>query len=139
MAKQVSCGVILFRNPDAPEFLLMKHRDRWDLPKGHVDPGETELECAFREMEEETGILRGLVQLDSAFRFDQEYMVTPPTGKGQVPKRLVIFLGWISGPVEIRLTEHIGFKWFDWKPPHQIQKRTIDPLLAAVEKSKVIC
>ncbi|MEL7161300.1 MAG: NUDIX domain-containing protein, partial [Bacteroidota bacterium] len=31
-------------------------RNRWDLPKGHVDPGETNLECALRELEEETGV-----------------------------------------------------------------------------------
>ena len=31
------------------------------LPKGHVDPGETELEAAEREVREETGIVAELV------------------------------------------------------------------------------
>ncbi len=36
---------------------LMIHRNgRWDLPKGHLEIGETLEQCAVREVEEETGI-----------------------------------------------------------------------------------
>ncbi|KNX38749.1 NUDIX hydrolase [Luteipulveratus halotolerans] len=39
-------------------------RLEWCLPKGHVEPGETLVETAVREVEEETGILgRALVTL----------------------------------------------------------------------------
>jgi len=31
--------------------------DDWTLPKGKVDPGETEEEAALREVEEETGVV----------------------------------------------------------------------------------
>ncbi|MEL7266668.1 MAG: NUDIX domain-containing protein, partial [Planctomycetota bacterium] len=37
-------------------FLLMRHAKRWDLPKGHSDPGETLIQTALRETQEETGI-----------------------------------------------------------------------------------
>lgn len=36
--------------------LMIRCRNRWDLPKGHVEPGETPAEAALREVEEETGI-----------------------------------------------------------------------------------
>jgi len=28
------------------------------------------------------------------------------------------------------VTEHQGFQWRKWRPPHHIQAETIDPLLA---------
>ncbi|MBX7203444.1 MAG: NUDIX domain-containing protein [Bacteroidia bacterium] len=37
--------------------LLIYRLDTWDLPKGKIDPGESEIEAAIREIEEETGIV----------------------------------------------------------------------------------
>ncbi|BBY43338.1 8-oxo-(d)GTP phosphatase MutT1 [Mycolicibacterium celeriflavum] len=56
----LAAGAVLWRangNPDAPEIALI-HRPRyddWSLPKGKVDPGETEPVTAVREVCEETG------------------------------------------------------------------------------------
>jgi hypothetical protein len=47
-------------------------------------------------------------------------------------KTLVIFLGRLVRKVPIVVTEHQGFEWFAWNPPHRIQAWTIDPLLAEV-------
>ena len=41
---------------DDGKMLLIKRNDRWDLPKGKVEVGETLLQAALREVEEETGI-----------------------------------------------------------------------------------
>ena len=41
---------------DAGNMLLILRNGRWDLPKGKVEPGETLLQAALREVEEETGI-----------------------------------------------------------------------------------
>lgn len=129
-----SCGMILFRRQPELSFLLMKHTHRFDLPKGHVEPGETEIECALRETWEETGIARELISIDSDFRYQEKYYpIEPRFGTERVEKTLVIFLGWVAGTEPIVVTEHLGFEWRRWQPPHDIQRYTLNPLLAAVE------
>ena len=53
-----SCGVVLFREEKGEYLFLILHYPggHWDLPKGHVEEGETEHETANRELLEETGI-----------------------------------------------------------------------------------
>lgn len=38
------------------QMLFIKRDNRWDLPKGHFEKGETAEQCAIREVTEETGI-----------------------------------------------------------------------------------
>lgn len=38
------------------EWLMIHRNGRWDLPKGHLEAGETLAECAVREVTEETGV-----------------------------------------------------------------------------------
>lgn len=50
--------VVWRRRPDGSAEYLLTHRPRyddWSHPKGKRDPGETDLETAVREVEEETG------------------------------------------------------------------------------------
>lgn len=113
----------------------MRHADRWDLPKGHCDPGESDVQTALREMEEETGISRHRIRLDPEFRFEISYPVRYKRHGDQVfQKTVVYFLGEIATAVTPTLTEHASARWFDWQPPHRIQEQTIDPLLDAVAK-----
>lgn len=135
MAKIKSCGFLIFRNDPSPSFLLMRHPDRWDLPKGHVDPGESNFECAIRELKEETGIGADDIKVDDKFKFKHKYAVKY-TSDGEVAKKkkLIIYLAQLRHPVDIKLTEHQGFQWFPWNPPHQIQEKTIDPLLEKLAK-----
>jgi bis(5'-nucleosidyl)-tetraphosphatase len=134
MHKVKSCGVIVFRHEPLPSFLLMRHASRFDLPKGHARRGETDLECALRELEEETGIVKDDIRLDPAFRCEQIYYPRYQRyGGAVVEKTLVVFLAHLLRDREIRVTEHIGFEWVPWRPPHQVQIQGIDPLLSKVE------
>lgn len=135
MKQPRSCGFLIVKGDPIDSFLLMKHPARWDLPKGHVDPGETDIECALRELEEETGIAADDIDVDEDFRYETRYMVKAKRyteEDGEVEKTLLIFLGRLTNDVEIEVTEHGGYQWFDWAPPHSIQERAIDPLLDAL-------
>ena len=54
-----AAGLLLLTRQLPTQFLLLRHADRWDLPKGHVGARREELmETALRETEEETGLGR---------------------------------------------------------------------------------
>lgn len=129
-----SSGFLLFRMQKQLQFLLMKHSSRWDLPKGHLDPGETKQQAAIRELWEETGVKQEDVWCDPSFVFENRYWVSYKRngGKKQL-KELTIYLGFLKSDQDIATTEHEGFAWFDWQPPHQIQLETIDPLLKKID------
>ncbi len=55
-----SCGALPWRVKDGrAQVLLIKqfaHKERWGVPKGHMNPAETREACAIREVKEETGL-----------------------------------------------------------------------------------
>jgi predicted NUDIX family NTP pyrophosphohydrolase len=66
MPRPPSAGILLFRRTSSEiEVLLVKpggpfwerkHIGAWMIPKGMVEPGETPVEAALREFEEEVGV-----------------------------------------------------------------------------------
>lgn len=128
-----SSGFLLFRKQNLLQFLLMKHRGRWDLPKGHLDPGETKEQAALRELCEETGLSESDTWIDPDFLYESQYWVSYKRhGNRKQLKQLTIYLGLLTQDRSIVPTEHLGYAWFDWSPPHQIQLETIDPLLMKI-------
>src|SRR3989338_11121874 len=58
MKNEKSAGALVFRREaDKIFYLLLKYKSgHWDLPKGHIESGETEEQTALRETQEETGL-----------------------------------------------------------------------------------
>ncbi len=113
-----SCGVVLFNEQ---KVLLLQYatgqkegewdlQGHWDFPKGHVDKGETEIETATRELEEETGI-KNIILLDN-FRKTINYKIQKRDRK--TSKEVVFFIA-TTVETEINLShEHVDYGWFDF-------------------------
>jgi 8-oxo-dGTP pyrophosphatase MutT (NUDIX family) len=85
---------------------------RWQLPKGHIERGESPEQAAVREIEEETGVSgRVIAPLPGV-----EYWFVEK-GKRRVHKRVDYFLlSYVSGSVaDFDAHEVSGAEWFSWE------------------------
>lgn len=137
MKKVKSCGVLCFRKAPELQFLLLKHPRRWDIPKGHIEQNESEMECALRELAEETGIHKPQITIHPEFRFEDTYFPKYKRFGGQrIEKTLVMFLGEIKCPLNIRTTEHLSYQWLTWKAAsRQSLNKSVYNLLQEAMKS----
>ncbi|MGI6612674.1 MAG: NUDIX hydrolase [Candidatus Nanosyncoccaceae bacterium] len=58
IVREPTAGGIIYRlrNGEVEILLIQDARDRWTIPKGHIEPGETAKQTAVREIGEEAGL-----------------------------------------------------------------------------------
>lgn len=59
IVREPTSGGIVFRHNSQGKLeilLIQDAKDRWTIPKGHIESGETALQCARREIGEEAGL-----------------------------------------------------------------------------------
>lgn len=107
MKQEKSCGAIVLNKNN--EVLLVHHnKGHWDLPKGHVEEGETEEQTAIREVKEETNID---IVINSKYRYTTKY--SPKEG---VMKEVVFFLANNIGERQKPQLEEVSeVKWFEFE------------------------
>ena len=113
MEREKSCGTIVFRCQNSSKmFLLLHHASgHWDLPKGHVEKGETEEATALRELKEETGISNARLVPGFREKITYYYKRNSETFFKQVRFFLVE-----TKQKEVRVSsEHKGFQWLPFK------------------------
>jgi bis(5'-nucleosidyl)-tetraphosphatase len=95
-----SAGVIVFRRAGGQCLFLLilsklTKRPLWEFPKGGVEPGETLVQAALRELNEETGIAENEVHLIPEFQVTEDYRFTAMTGAQRtlIHKQVTYFLG----------------------------------------------
>lgn len=97
----------------AGRWLLIHRNGRWDLPKGHLEAGESIETCAAREVEEETGVrgevVRPLCRTLHAYWF-------PKTGRWEL-KQTHWFELRATGPSALQPQTEEGIERVVWCTP----------------------
>ncbi|MEU8230505.1 NUDIX domain-containing protein [Actinoplanes sp. NPDC048967] len=110
--------LLVHRSPDRQVY-----PDVWDLPGGHIDPGETELVALAREMHEELGVR---IAPGSAI-----HLCRLEKGHGEGSARFSAWLvgDWQGTPANVAPEEHDQIRWFR---PEELPPLIHEPVRTAV-------
>jgi 8-oxo-dGTP pyrophosphatase MutT (NUDIX family) len=90
----------------------------WEAVHGHIDPGETPVACALRELREEAGAeperLYNLSRMESFYRHSTDEVVLIP-----------VFVAVVGVGTEVRVSEEHDV--FEWLPPEEAKRRVAWP------------
>jgi len=114
-----AAGAVVFRRSERGiRVLVLRAYKNWDFPKGRVEPGESELDAARREVAEETG----LADLD--YPFGDEFRETVPYAGNKVARYYLAETGAekIELPVspELGRPEHHEYRWVSFDEAEEL-------------------
>jgi mutator protein MutT len=119
-------ALLVHRGPDRRAY-----PDVWDLPGGHIEPGETELAALAREIHEELGVQIATSSTIHLCRLD--------AGSGEDSLRLSAWLvgEWEGTPTNVAPDEHDEIGWFRPEElPPLAHKRVGEALVQAMRGAR---
>ena len=115
-----AAGAVVFRRSERGiRILVLRAYKNWDFPKGMVEPGESELDAAKREVTEETG----LADLD--YPFGDEFKETVPYAGNKVAR---YYLAQADAEKVTLSKEHHEYRWVGFDDAEDL----LPPRLAVV-------
>lgn len=103
MQEDYSFGVVPLTYIDGvwSVFLVRHQSGHWTLPKGHPEGDETPIECAKRELFEETGLSIDTLLFDAPLVEHYQFQ----SKKVRIHKKVEYFIATVTGEVKIQVEE----------------------------------
>ncbi len=125
---RLSAGVVVVRDtPEGWRYLLLRAFNHWDFPKGMVEPGESPLDAAIREVKEETLIS------DLEFSWGEVYTQTGPYSRGKVARyyiaRTLTTEVTLTVIEELGRAEHNEYRWVDETTALKLVSARVEPIV----------
>ena len=106
--KRAAGAVVVRRTPDGWRYLLLRAFRNWDFPKGLIEPDESPLATARREVAEETA-------LAVEFPWGDGFRETAPYAGGKIARYYVAESAagdpYLPVSAELGRPEHHEFRW----------------------------
>jgi len=128
-ARRFSAGAVVVRaSADGWRYLLLRVYRTWDFPKGRVEQGETPLQAAVREVEEEAALS------DLQFRWGEGYCETQPYSGGKIARYYLAESpaqpAALPINAELGRAEHHEFRWVGLDEARRLLPERLQPVLA---------
>lgn len=110
MTFEFSCGIVPLRKVKGEwQVLLIQHGSAgyWGFPKGHGEPGESAVETAIRELQEETNLT--IKKFLSEAKLETHYFFSKQ-GK-TIRKTVFFFVAEVKGKLQLQVSELSGARW----------------------------
>jgi len=133
-AEQHSAGGILVRKGDAGfEFALVscqRKRRTWEVAKGKIEPGESAVEAAKRELQEEMGFVANLTVVEDLGMV--RYAFTIPNGAPRLKAMHLFLFEADPEPITFNTALDEGIMGVEWVSPQEAQRRVVHSSLRPI-------
>ncbi|MEM2129808.1 MAG: bis(5'-nucleosyl)-tetraphosphatase [Candidatus Bathyarchaeia archaeon] len=114
--RENSSGIIVYRKENNQRLYLLLHYqykgDYWDFPRGNIREGETPIETALRETEEETGLSPKDLRIIEGFKEHSKWFYSL---NGQTVFKTVTYFLAETGNADVKVSEeHVGARWVNY-------------------------
>jgi 8-oxo-dGTP pyrophosphatase MutT (NUDIX family) len=120
--------VVARRNNGGWQLLVLRAYNKWDFPKGGLEPGEAPIDAAIRETAEEAAVS------DLDFRWGEIHCETAPYRGGKVARYYLAETTQTSVhlPVspELGRPEHDEWRWVGFDEAERLMPPRLQPILA---------